>query len=415
MTEARRLRRHAVAAGLLCVAQGAALATTVAATDAPPVATDAPASPPRVLPAPGPAPTLRAPALELGVILDGSFASRALALGSREKGFGLGHTELTLGAVIDPHWAGRLTGAAHSHDGSFEAELEEAFVETNAMPAGLQARGGRFLSQVGYLNERHTHSDDFVERPLLYRAFLGSHYFDDGLRLNWVAPTALYWRTGVEVFSGNQLVQEAARKRAVGVVTLSTRVGGDLGLEHSWQAGLSYLRNNLDPLTEAHADHGDDDHAGHDHDHAHAHGASYHGRNLFLIDGVWKWAPNGNNRDRLLTVSAEYALVTDINRQADTNHRHDAGYIAAVYRFAPAWEAGARWDSLEVREPHGEHFHAARLQEASVSLAWKPSHFSVLRLQLTGQRDRGGFDAAVDNAVQVQYVMSLGAHGAHPF
>lgn len=359
----------------------------------------------------------RAPALEIGAILDGSYATDAIALGTRPKGFGLGHTELTLGATIDPHWTGRLTGVVHSHDGSLETELEEAFVETSALPAGWQARGGRFLSQIGYLNERHTHSDDFVERPLLYRAFLGSHYFDDGVRLNWVAPTPLYWRTGVEVFSGKQLVQEADNNPGIGVFTASTRVGGDIGLAHSWQAGFSYLRNALDPTPEAEEAHDHDHGDGHDHGHghAHAHGAAYAGRNLFVLDGVWKWAPNGNNRDRLLTVSGEYALMTRLAGNADTSDRNDAGYISAVYRFAPAWEAGARYDALEVRQSHGDHFHTARLQEASVSLAWKPSHFSALRLQWTGQRDKGGFDDAVDSTVQVQYVMSLGAHGAHPF
>jgi hypothetical protein len=70
---------------------------------------------------------------------------------------------------------------------------------------------GRFASQIGYLNEQHPHADDFVERPLLYRAFFGGHWFDDGLRLNWTAPTPFFLGLGVEVFRGKQLVREAAK------------------------------------------------------------------------------------------------------------------------------------------------------------------------------------------------------------
>jgi hypothetical protein len=363
----------------------------------------------------GPTPPVGS-SIQLGAVLDGSFVSRALALGSREEGFGLGHNELTLGAAVDDLWTGRATVVAHRHDGELEFDLEEAFVETVSLPAGLQFRGGRFLSQVGYLNEQHTHTDDFIERPLLYRAFLGSHYLDDGVRLNWVAPTRLYWRSGIEVFSGKQLIQEAEDGSRAGVWALNTRVGGDVGVEHSWQLGMSYLRNRLSAAGEAHDDHDHDDDHGHDHEHAgHVHGASYSGGKMLIADAVWKWAPNGNNRQRQLRLSAEYARVEDINEHSSSGESHRAWYLSAVYRFAPEWEAGVRVDDLQVQEPHGDHFHAGRLKENTVSLTWKRSHFSALRLQWTGQRDRGGFDNAVRSSVQLQYVMNLGAHGAHSF
>lgn len=351
-----------------------------------------------------------APPIELGLVLDGAYSSHELALGSRDKGFGLGHTELTAGANVDDLFTGRATLALHTHDGDTELELEEAYVETTRLPAGLQARAGRFLSQIGYLNELHAHGDDFVERPLLYRAFLGSHWFDNGLRLNWVAPTELYWRTGVEIFAGKQLVQEPERNLRVGAATLSTKLGGDLNTSHSWQFGLAWLRNRLEPHHEE-----EEEEEGHDeHDHDHAHGARYTGRDMVIADAVWKWAPGGNNRERQLRLSAEYARASELNEHARSGDVHEAWYVSAVYRFRPQWEAGVRFDELKVREPHDDHFHDGRLQETAVSLAWKRSHFSTLRVQWTHQRDRGGFDEA-DDALQLQYVMSLGAHGAHPF
>lgn len=349
---------------------------------------------------------------QFGAVLDVAATSRAPALGQREQGLALGHSDITIFGPIGSALQAQITTAAHSHDGDIEAELEEAFVQTRTLPAGLQARVGRFASQLGYLNEQHPHADDFVERPLLYRAFLGGHWFDDGLRLNWTAPTDVYLRLGAEVFRGRQLVQEASRSQSPGAFVLSARTGGDIGSSHSWQAGLSWLHNRREAALEDEHDHGgEDDHA---HEHAHAHGAAYSGRQLYLLDLAWKWAPDGNNSRQQVRVAYEYAQVRGLNRFASSSDRHSAHYLSAVWRFAPSWEVGARTDLLRVRQPHGDHFHGAELSEDSVMLAYKPTHLQSLRLQFTRQRDAVGFDTG-KHALQLQYVLNFGAHAAHSF
>ena len=278
------------------------------------------------------------------------------------------------------------------------------------LPAGFQVRGGRFLSQIGYLNGQHAHTDDFSERPLLYRAFLGQHYFDDGARLNWVAPTGIFAQLGVEAFNGKRLNDTDSTRERIGIYTVNGRLGGDIGKSQSWQLGISWLRNQLHEQSDDHEHH-------HDHDEVsdtHMHGAHYRGRDLYLADAVWKWAPDGNNRERHLRLSGEYAHITRLNAHASSGDMHKAAYLSAVYRWHPQWEAGLRVDMLRVREPHDDHFHDGRLAEHSVMVAYKPSHFSTLRLQWTQQRDQGGF-AQASNAISLNYVMSLGAHGAHGF
>ena len=341
---------------------------------------------------------------QLGAVLDVAATSRGLALGQREKGLALGHSDLSLSGPLGRHLSAQFTAAAHSHDGKTEVELEEAYVQTRTLPLGLQARAGRFASQIGYLNEQHPHADDFVERPLLYRAFFGGHWFDDGLRVNWTAPTDVYLRLGAEVFRGRQLVQEAASARNPGATVLSARLGDDWGRSHSWQTGLSWLHNRREASVEDEHDHGSHDHA---HDHAHAHGAALSGKNLVLWDVAWKWAPDGNNSQRQLRVVYERAWVRDLNRYL-------ADYLSVVWRFAPTWEVGARTDWLQARIPHGDHFHAGRLRETSLMVAYKPTHAQSIRLQATRQKNRAGFDEAT-NAVQLQYVLSFGAHAAHSF
>lgn len=354
------------------------------------------------------------PGWQAGAVLDVSAASRGLALGQRPQGLGLGHSDLSASGPLGQHLEAQGTLSAHSDGSKVEVEAEEAWVQTRTLPAGLQLRAGRFSSQLGYLNEQHSHSDDFVERPLLYRAFLGGHWFDDGVRLNWTAPTDLYLRLGAEVFRGRQLVPEAASSRNPGAVVLSAKAGGDWGASQSWQAGLSFLHNRREAAVEAHEEEEEGEEHGHEEGHSHAHGAAYSGERMWVGELAWKWAPDGNNARQQVRVAYEYARVTGLNRYATSSDRHSAQYLSVVWRFAPTWEVGARHDLLRVREPHEDHFDDARLRESAVMVAWKPSHRQTLRLQFTRQHGAVGF-AEANRAVQLHYVLSFGAHAAHTY
>jgi hypothetical protein len=346
---------------------------------------------------------------DVSVTLDGYYKQNETALSHREQGFGLGHTELSLSSPIDDLFSGRLTAVFEEHDGESEVLIEEAYLQTNGLPYALNVRAGRFLSQVGYLNGRHMHEDDFVERPAAYRAMLGSHYYDTGARLNLLLPTPFFWQVGAEAFAGDQLTEG---DEDIGVYTLNTRLGGDISLSQSWQIGLSWLRNRHAKS----ADTGDGSHDhGHEegHDHGHSHGAGYTGENLYIADLVWKWSPNGNNREQQLTVSGEYLYADELNQFAASDDTNEGWYVSGVYQFAPQWSAGVRYGEVDLQEAHGDHFHNQTLEETDVMLSWSRSHFSTVRLQYTHQEATGFSNA--DNTVMVQYVMSLGAHGAHGY
>jgi hypothetical protein len=175
------------------------------------------------------------------------------------------------------------------------------------------------------------------------------------------------------------------------------------------------LRNRREAALEE--EHEEDTGTGHDHghDHSHAHGAQFSGRKTNLVDFTWKWAPGGNNREQQVRVNVEWARVTDLNRFARSSDRHEATSFGIVWRFAPSWEVGARSDELKVRIPHEDHFHGGQLRENAVMLAWKPTHMQSLRLQYTQQRDAKGIEDAANRSVQLQYVLSFGAHGAHSY
>jgi hypothetical protein len=365
----------------------------------------------------------------ISAVLDGYYQNGDRPMSERGDGFGLGETEFAISANIDDMFYGKATAILGIHDGETELGLEEAFIQTMGLPAGFSVRAGRFLSDVGYLNNQHLHTDSFSDRPAVYRAFLGGHYFDDGVRASVVLPTDLYWNIGVEAFSGDKMRAEDEHGErdfsTVGVYSAFTKFGGDIGVDSSWQVGLAYLRNeNGKTIGEEHDDHTleeDHDHGGHDHS------ASYIGENTYIADFVYKWAPQGNYKYQHLTVSGEYFRVTDIFAAEHDDHDHgilslensndyhEGWYLSGVYQFSPKWSAGLRHGQIDVFEAHGDHLDAQKLKETEFSIGYHHSHFSVVRLQYTNQQGTNFDGVEDDNILTLQYVMSLGAHGAHQF
>lgn len=354
---------------------------------------------------------------QIGVVVDGYYQDGQRHNSEREEGFGLGHTELNLSSNIDDKFHGALTAVLESHGDETELELEEAFIETLALPYGVNVRAGRFLSDFGYLNNQHMHTDSFVERPIAYRTFLGSHYYDDGVRANIVLPTDLYVKFGVEALSGNKMssVEDGSK---VGVYTTTMKLGNDFSESSSWQFGLSYLRNENGKVKEFE----DHDHGhGHEEEHDHSHAAAVTGANLYGADFVWKWAPDGNYKYSNFTLSAEYMLLDGV---VDSKYKNDAEspdnlsvyYVSGVYRFNPSWSTGLRYGEAESYDghAHGDHMHFTALndKEMDAMIAWDSSHFGTIRAQFTRIDNQ---DSETDNVFTLQYVMTFGAHGAHAF
>ena len=84
----------------------------------------------------------------------------------------------------------------------------------------------------------------------------------------------------------------------------------------------------------------------------------------------------------------------------------------------PHWRVGLRHDRLDSgRVDYGlNNTNLARPDYApsknSVMLDFSPSEFSRFRLQLAQDKSRQG---VTDNQIFLQYLVSLGAHGAHQF
>jgi hypothetical protein len=350
---------------------------------------------------------------QAGVVLDSAVTSSKPELAARDKGPGLGHSDVMLRGPLGESWSAEVIGAMHTVNGRLETHWENAWVQTRRLPDGWQVRAGRFAPQVGYWNEIHPHADDFAERGLLQRAFLGGHWVDDGVRINWTAPTPMYMRLGVEALSGRKLVKEAGT--GGGVQTYSLKIGDDLGTEHSWQWGLSYMSNRREALPEEH----DPTLA-----ETHSHGSRFSARDLWISDLVWKWAPGGNPQQQQVRLVWEWAQARRAMPSMGLNAGHGAQSLGLVWRFDRDWEAGLRHDRLRVNaialHSGDVEVNPGQLKENSLMLAYKPSHRQTVRLQWSRQSARNPGEEAVfaqpvRNAWVLQYVLSFGAHGAHSY
>lgn len=348
----------------------------------------------------------------ISVILNGQYAHHSLdpddyvrsgfplagEAGPGAQGLSLGESEVSLAASIDEKFSGQLTLAVASEGGQDKLGIEEAFVDTTALPAGLALRVGRFFSDIGYLNSHHAHTDKFSDRPLPYQAFLGGQYGDDGVQARWVAPTDLFLELGGEVFNGQNYPSGGGANDGAGVTTLFAHVGGDVGVESSWLAGVSMLRSKT--IDGADGFSGDVD--------------------LYIVDATWKWAPDGNTKDGGFQVRAEYFLDDRNGQYSDPANplpaqewigKREGIYIEGVYRLNRTWETGYRYDRLWGSDsgPFASNFDPYR---HSAMLTWRNSEFSLVRLQFS--RDTPN-PVDTDNSITLQIQTALGAHGAHKF
>ena len=335
--------------------------------------------------------------------------------GPGTRGFSLAESELDLAASIDPWLRGAANIALHPDN---RVSVEEAYVQTTALGSGFSLKAGRFFSGLGYLNAQHAHTWDFVDNPLAYQAMLGTQYGDDGVQLNWLAPTEQYLELGAELGRGRSFPGNSAGGNGAGMIALTAHTGGDVGESHSWRAGLSVLNAKANDQGLIAID---------------TVGSIvtnvFSGRTrVWIADAVWKWAPNGNATRTNFKLQGEYLRSTRSgNLVFDAGGADSAGtyravqsgwYLQGVYLFMPRWRVGLRTERLNPGTPdYGLNAAllastAYRPHKNSLMVDFSPSEFSRVRLQLAQDRAREG---GIDNQFFLQYQMSLGAHGAHRY
>ncbi len=325
------------------------------------------------------------------------------------EGLALGESELNFSANVDDKFYGSMTAAIVREDGADKVELEEAYMETLAgagLPDGLRAKAGRAFWTLGYLNEHHAHGDDFADRPLTNRVYLNAAFNDMGVEASYVLPTDYYAEIGGGAFRGDDF-PAGGSVSGQGAWSAYARTGGDIGDNQSWRLGVYTLQSDVNSRT------------------SNEDSVTFVGQsNLYAADLRYTLAPTGD------ATKQEIIFQTEIMRRDDDGtYNVGAGalsydesslgwYAQAIYKFEPAWRIGARYSRLDAADtPAG--FAGSALdseghdpQTFSVMADWTNSEFGRFRLQYNREElDKGD----EDNQVIFQYIMSLGAHGAHPY
>lgn len=347
-------------------------------------------------------------------------------VGPGTRGFSLGESELAISANIDPDWRGTAVASLKPEGG---VAMENAFFQSLGLGNGLGVKGGRFFSGIGYMNEQHAHAWDFTDAPLVYKAFLGGQLGDDGVQIKWLAPTNMFLEFGAEAGRGRAFPGANDNKNGVSQGTLFAHLGDDVGVSNAWRIGLSLLRSS--PQNRAYNDVDSTGTPVSD---------SFSGKSrLWIADGIWKWAPEGNSTVTNFKLQGEYFQRKEDGTLGSNSlagicagvcvNGYDSDqsgwYLQAVYQFMPHWRFGLRHDALSYGTVNIGLVNSGFLNAAdfpllaahdpkrnTAMLDYSPSEFTRFRLQWA--HDNSGI-GATDNQLFLQYIFSLGTHGAHSF
>ncbi len=321
---------------------------------------------------------------------------------SFNEGFNLRAAELAFFAPVDPYFNLYATLPVDENG----VELEEAYFVTTSLPAGLQFKGGKFKSGFGRFNAFHPHAWDFVDAPLPYKLFFGGEgegLIEKGAQVTYLPNLPIYTILGVEILQGDNdtlFGPNGGPHAYTGFVKTSL----DFGSNHSILFGGSVVggttrTNSFAPDTELT-------------------GSTV----LYGLEFTYKWKPS---RWRSFILTSEYLYrhqkgdLTDMVALAtDSLERNQDGfYIQALYQI-DRWRIGARFDRMaifkdEVIRAGEKQNYSGQPYRWTGALEFNPTEFSRIRLQYN--YDKSEPAGKENQEIFLQFLLAIGAHGAHAY
>lgn len=297
----------------------------------------------------------------------------------------LQESEVSLQAVVDPYARADFFLAI----GEEGIEVEEGYVTFPALPGGFSVKAGRMRAAFGRQNQWHNHSLPWVDRPLMTINLLGGRLTeadvgikDAGISVSRLipAPHNLFLEATAEVFRGDSGTLFAASRRNDVAVVGHLRSYYDLTDQTNLEVGGSYGRGHND------------------------FGSGFI-TSLYGFDATLRWRPLRRSIYRSFVARTE---LTWSRRDDPLATQRAFGYFGSLeYKLARRWFVGGRYDWSERGRNAAEHD-----SSGSIVLSYWPSEFSIIRGQLRRTRFA---ERSTANEVLLQFLFTLGAHGAHPF
>ena len=290
---------------------------------------------------------------------------------NKNRGFNLNYAEFGMHSVVGPYF----DGDAIFHLSPEGFEIEEAYITTKKMPYNLQVKAGTFKSGFGRINAIHQHAQHFVAQPLIYEALFGVEGIKSpGISIHWVAPTDNYVMLGAEASQGDNGLSFADTESLL--YTGYIKGGFDIGDYTTALWGTSIARGKTQTKKDS---------------------------SVYGVDFTLKYTIDSYSS---LTWQSEYLY-------RDKAAEKQAGlYTQLLYDLDSNWELGARYDTLSKNRQNK----ADDLRKYSTIVQYKPFEFTKLRLQYTLDDSKTFQDKRKKiHEFALEYVVEIGAHGAHAF
>ncbi|QOY52174.1 hypothetical protein [Candidatus Sulfurimonas baltica] len=337
------------------------------------------------------------------------------------SGFNLNYAELAISSAVDPFF----TMDAIFHYSQNGVEIEEAYITSTVLGHGLKVKMGKFLSNFGYLTEKHHHLWSFSDMPLVYQSFLGLHAINEtGLQLQWTAPTDTYLMVGAEILQGEneQMFGRAAlgdeenpiagESSAPSLFVAYVKSSFDIG-DTTIFGGISYAsgssRLDYSGLEEPYVFSGD---------------SSLYGIDLLAKHYLDSYSYISLQGELLMRdmdgVQYDLNATGDVVGNANLRKKQAGFYTQLEYQMNQSYKVGFRYESIYKNDVISDGINqneANNLDKYSAMLEYRTSEFARFSLQYSRNNalyNEDGVQQSV-NTLIFQANIAIGAHGAHSF
>lgn len=315
------------------------------------------------------------------------------------RAFQLHEAEIGIQAPIDPYARADAFIAISPEEG---IDLEETYITFQTLPAGIQAKVGKFRSNFGKFNRVHLPETQFGDRPLVTQTYFGEEGLAGvGISLSVMVPNRwVYLNLDVEATSlpeeapafglepppapggaasEEELITGGRRRDLMYLSRLGTFL--DLGESANITLGGTYatgVYNEVGTLR------------------THMQG----------IDVTLRWQPP--RRAIYQSVLWQTEVVFGQRESVGGGFTNTLGLFSFVdWQFSRRWHIGSRYDYTQFPDSSSSY------EEGVLGfLAFAPSEFTSISWQARGVRR---VDGSWHGVGMVKLTFNIGPHGAHPF
>jgi hypothetical protein len=271
--------------------------------------------------------------------------------------------------------------------GDFAGELEEAYIKLHRLPYGFEAKGGRFIHDLGLQGNLHVHDWDFTNSDLVNSLFLGEEgVLTDGAELSWYYIYENYGVIGLTFAHGDVIEPGDEAEFTSGVTSVRSTVHHYVSDFNQHFFGLSA-----------------------------AQGTNGFGRKSQVIgfDYTYSWSDSGSEIWNT-SVDTSFQIMRRNVQWQDGSDRGDDNQLAvsasSIYHFAENWNLSGRAEWVDgINSATYQEDERLRLSSALTrSFGMLEDDDSKLRLQYNYDEAGSGHSASHSHSLWLQFSFSFG-------